>query len=74
MYILFNRRPTGSHGASPKAHLSCLIRYLLSLRALSRLASETSGLVGAAPFITLIVRIIRNNERICNETLFLKTI
>ena len=36
--------PTGSQGASPKAHLSCRVRYRLSCRAASRLASEMADL------------------------------
>jgi len=40
--LLLSLRPTGSQGASPKVHLSCLWRYLLSLSAISSCASETS--------------------------------
>lgn len=38
--ILFRRLPTGSQGASPKAHFSWRVRYRLSIRAASRLASD----------------------------------
>lgn len=42
--LLLSLLPTGSHGASPKAHFSCLSKYLLSLRVESRASSDISGL------------------------------
>lgn len=42
--LLFNRLPTGSQGASPRAHFIWRFKYRLSCNAASRLASEIADL------------------------------
>lgn len=62
--LLLSLLPTGSQGASPKAHLSCLVKYRLSLRVFSKASSEIGCLVVDSAARLNEIRLTRTNAKI----------